>query len=397
VLDAEADFTSLLNEPHLAVAVSGGSDSTALLLLMRDWAKTHGKSLTALTFDHQLRERSGTEAQWVADLCRQIGVPHQVIKWLGEKPVTGLQARARQARYDALTGFCSKLGIKALVTGHTLDDQAETVVMRSKRTQSAKSLAGIWPEMVWKGIRVVRPLLRCRRAELRSYLVERGQNWIDDPSNANMLFERVRVRAALPEADVYALAGLAETARQTVVSETEAAEKWIARHVTFSTTGYFTLDRSGCSKVTFDVLSSALFLLIFRVSGQRPKTVAQQHAVVRWFLQRGVGRRTICGVAIVKQVRSILIGREPGRIATAVLTVPASGELTWDNRFVIRAPAGSVVQAALAVTGRPRVRGVPGFVCDALPAVTTLDGVNLFPVVGETGPVSAHLLVLTGK
>ncbi len=165
--DCEKLFAALRDERHIAVAVSGGSDSMALLRLAEQWAH-HRIKISVLTVDHGLRSEAAAEAVKVAEWCALLGLEHHILRWEGAKPKTGLQAKARAARYDLLSAWCKTNGVTYLLTGHTMDDQAETVLMRQQRTDTAESLAGIWETAVWDGVNVFRPLLGQSRADLRA-------------------------------------------------------------------------------------------------------------------------------------------------------------------------------------------------------------------------------------
>lgn len=189
----------------VAVAISGGSDSTALLFLLQDYFKSVASAtrIIAITIDHRLRTESGREVHEVSTLCARNGIEHVTGVWSGAKPKTGVQAAARNARYALLNKDAARAGAALVLTGHTYDDQLETVAMRMARDGSSDNagLAGIAPctlafndlhdgDPIW----FARPLLKVRRAALRDYLQGRGIGWIDDPSNANEKYERVAVR-----------------------------------------------------------------------------------------------------------------------------------------------------------------------------------------------------------
>jgi tRNA(Ile)-lysidine synthase len=184
----------------LGIAVSGGSDSLALLHLADDWARSRGRSVAAFTFDHRLRDASAVEAARVAGICGDLRIPHETLQW--KAPVKG-QSAARRARHVGLAEALKAHGGNTLLTGHTADDQFETFLMRARQGSAWYGLAGmqavslspVWPE--GEGVRLVRPLLGQRRSDLRQMLKSRGQDWVDDPSNDNPAYERVRVRHLL--------------------------------------------------------------------------------------------------------------------------------------------------------------------------------------------------------
>ena len=148
----------------MALAVSGGSDSVALMHLAKSWADANHPDLklSILTVDHGLRPESAGEAEQVGEWAGAMGLSHHVLAWGGPKPETGLQARAREARYGLMAQWCRDNDAGLLLTAHTLDDQAETVLMRLERSLSPGSLAGIAAEGSWDGLRLLRPLRRPR-------------------------------------------------------------------------------------------------------------------------------------------------------------------------------------------------------------------------------------------
>jgi tRNA(Ile)-lysidine synthase len=198
------DFEGLKS---VIVAVSGGSDSLALLhLLIAFGAGRPGfPQIVAVTIDHRLRPESAGEARYVAELCEDAGVPHRILNWSGAKPSTGISAKARDARYSLLCAAARDAGTNVIFTGHTLDDQIETFVMRSARTGEGGSERGLASmaatTLLDREIWLVRPLLETSREALRNYLRAKAIGWCDDPSNDDPNYERVRIRKALKDDD----------------------------------------------------------------------------------------------------------------------------------------------------------------------------------------------------
>lgn len=180
----------------LGVAVSGGPDSLALLLLA---AAARPGTVEAATVDHRLRREGASEAKMVAAICARLGVPHSVlvVDWPAD-PTSNLQARAREARYRLLAEWAGARNLPAVATAHHADDQAETLIMRLERGAGIRGLGGIRP---WRAldsdVAVIRPLLGWRRSQLADIVAEAGLVGVDDPSNRDDRFDRTRVRGRL--------------------------------------------------------------------------------------------------------------------------------------------------------------------------------------------------------
>ncbi|MDA5094002.1 tRNA lysidine(34) synthetase TilS [Aliiroseovarius sp. KMU-50] len=222
---------------HIGVAVSGGSDSTALLILCRDWALAENIQLTAFTVDHGLRPEAAGEARQVEALCQTLGVSHLTLQWTGWNGQGNVQDAARQARYRLLAEAAKTARCDAVALGHTKDDQAETFLMRLARGSGVDGLSAMRDDWQAEGMRWLRPLLNTRREELRSLLRERGVSWSEDPSNADPRFERVKMRQAMQDLgalglDVNRLAGTADamsTARDALAHLAHEAAQKICR------------------------------------------------------------------------------------------------------------------------------------------------------------------------
>jgi len=179
----------------LGVALSGGGDSMALLHLAHGWAA--GRRLMAATVDHGLREGSAHEAALAGEAAQRLGVPHAVLHWKHDEIRGNLMAAAREARLALLSEWALRNGLSAVLLGHTQDDQAETLLMRLGRGAGVDGLSGMAEARRSDGMLWLRPLLGIQRQALRDWLVERRITWVEDPSNDNPDFERVRVRKAM--------------------------------------------------------------------------------------------------------------------------------------------------------------------------------------------------------
>jgi len=220
-----ADLDALVSHhARLGVAVSGGPDSLALLLLA---AAVRPGQVEAATIDHRFRPESRSEAEMVARVCERLDVRHAILaaRW-SELPESAIQERARKERYLLLGYWAEERGLDAIVTAHHAEDQAETVLMRLARGAGVRGLAGIRPRSVSPGahVRLVRPLLEWRRSELDQICIAAGVSPVADPSNQDERFERVRVRRSLAALDWLDAGAVAQSAA--ILADADAALDW---------------------------------------------------------------------------------------------------------------------------------------------------------------------------
>ncbi len=213
----------LADETRIALAVSGGADSMAMLLLA---SAAFPGFVVAATVDHGLRPEAADEAAMVARVCAQLGVPHATLT--PAEPITGssLQSQARAARYAALFGWMRQVDAFLLLTAHHADDQAETLLMRLNRASGVAGLSGIRP-VRFDTRPVFRPLLGWRRAELRALVAASGAPWIDDPSNTDPHHDRTRFRDLLASQSLLDPVALARSAEY-IAQSNDALEALVA-------------------------------------------------------------------------------------------------------------------------------------------------------------------------
>ena len=182
------------NGLKVAVALSGGSDSLALTILLQQILTKADNRLIAITIDHQLRAESSQEALKVKSLLSNYNIEHHIIPWLGPKPSGNLQEKARLVRYQLLTDYCQQNNITYLATGHQQNDQAENFIIRAEHGSGVYGLSGITKLTEFNQIQIIRPLLNFSKDELQTFLKKQNIEWIEDPSNQNERFTRVKVR-----------------------------------------------------------------------------------------------------------------------------------------------------------------------------------------------------------
>lgn len=195
--DAEHCLALIAGKRSL-LAVSGGADSMALMRLAAGWARQHGELLHAAVVDHGLRAGSAGEAAFVKEEAARLSLPCKVLRWEGNKPETGLQDAARNARYALLVDHARVVGADAIVTAHTLDDQAETMMIRLAAGSGVAGMAGMQARTVTHGMTHFRPFLGLGKDRLVATCRAHDWRWIEDPSNRNEAFTRVRWRALMP-------------------------------------------------------------------------------------------------------------------------------------------------------------------------------------------------------
>jgi tRNA(Ile)-lysidine synthase len=236
--DAKRLFADWRGVPAIILAVSGGPDSIALMWLAARWrrALARGPRLIAVTVDHGLRPEAAREARDVKRLARTLDLPHRTMRWTGAKPKTGLPAAARSARYRLLAQAARANGATHILTAHTRDDQAETLLMRLVRGSGIAGLAAMARQSERDGVLLARPFLQIAKSQLIATLDKAKIGFAEDPTNHDTNFTRPRIRAVMPVlaaegGDVRNLARLASRlARANAAVEVlaDGAERYLA-------------------------------------------------------------------------------------------------------------------------------------------------------------------------
>lgn len=327
---AEALSRRVSRGEMLVVAVSGGPDSTALLLALTELRETFAWRLTAAHFDHGWRDDSAADARWVADLCQRLDVPLVIRRW-GESdpddplPPTGREEHARRWRRRLLTEIAREVGAAWVVLAHTADDQAETVLHRLLRGSGVRGLAGMAPAApLAEGIQILRPLLSVRRPEIEQWLTSRGQTWLHDVTNLDTRYTRNRIRHVLlpllrrefnPDVDA-ALCRLARQCRELVEERAAAAAVQLAAALLEATPTLVRLDVPPLAALPPATRREAFRLLWRRQRWpEGAMTFRHWHALAHWAdAARGDGTAAFPGAIQVTRAGSLLRLAVGGRV-----------------------------------------------------------------------------------
>jgi tRNA(Ile)-lysidine synthase len=379
------DRRLLDNHPRpVAVALSGGGDSVALLRMASDWARAHGRRLLALTIDHGLNPDSAAWTHACAGHAARTGAAFRALTWDGPKPATGLPAAARAARHGLLAQAAREAGARVILIGHTADDVAEARTMRATGSSTPEpvewSPSPSWPE--GRGLFIARPLLSLRREALRDWLGAQDEDWIDDPANADPRFARARAR----------LAPLTVEAPPPVAAVADQAAR-----VTGDADEGFGLSRQ--SAATPRLLSIAL---LCAGGGERPP---ERERLRRAAARIGAGEDFTAALAgaRIEAGRDVRIFREAGearRSAPAPLILEPGQAAVWDGRYEIEGRDRGEVRMLAGLAARlpedqkrrlaafaPAARkALPALVADgavSCPLLVAMAGVTIRPLARE--------------
>ncbi|WP_052657581.1 tRNA lysidine(34) synthetase TilS [Thalassospira sp. HJ] len=347
-------FAPFETAPELLVGVSGGADSMALALLAHDWCHARGGQAIAVTVDHGLRKAAADEARWVAAELARYGIKHITKVWQGAKPTGALQEKARQARYQIFDDLMQETGIFHLLVAHHGGDQRETIAMRRDRGATPLGQAGMSARRFLRHGRLLRPLLGVAKADIIATLTARQQPWIEDPSNRDEKFERVRVRNAL--ADEPAL----EVDPQKDAAARHSLEciigRLLAEGVILHTNGVAILNADVllADDVDRDAALHALGQVVRTVGGASyiPARDKLDGALDR-LRSDNTARISLGGCVLHGRKGGICVYREFGRMAKDPVALDTespsrSGVVTFDNRFEWQADdAGLGAQSGL--------------------------------------------------
>jgi len=341
-----ANFGPFESTPEIAVGVSGGADSLLLALLLQKWVLKKNGKLTALIVNHNLRSESITEIKSLKGWLRKRKINYKVFHWLGEKPKTGIQEIARSIRLKMLTDWCLQKGIIHLCLAHNLNDQAETFLIRLSRGSAVYGLSAMAPISVYKHARLLRPFLFIEKKRIILTLKKMKQNWIEDPSNKNTNFQRVRIRNIISLLDKEGIDNnrLSETSKnlgRAKAAILENVSSLAAESVSIYPEGYVILDRRKFLKAPEEIRLRLLSHILMCVSGKEfpPRLKNLERLNQRLCLSKSSISSTLhgCQIEFLKKLtpnNKITFFREMASIQDKKILLNGK-PYVWDNRFQV--------------------------------------------------------------
>lgn len=340
----DALFAAVAGEPAIALAVSGGADSLALLVLAQRWAARlpGAPRIVVYSVDHGLRPEASGEVAMVLEAAAELGLPARGLVWTGAKPGAGVQEAARIARYRLMGAAMAEDGATVLLTAHHRRDQAETVLMRMAHGSGIEGLKGMTAMAEIEGVRVHRPLLGVDPAALHAVVVAAGFTPAEDPSNADPHYERVRWRQIMPQLaalglDAGALAQLAERMAEADAAIAQMADGCFAEIVRLDGFGAAQIEPAPFVGLSPAISTRLLGRVLNIVGGrQKPRALGQVERLRQAIAEASLAKATtVLGCVIRSKGEAISVAREPGRSMPPDAPLPTHGALVWDQRFRI--------------------------------------------------------------
>ena len=393
---ARLAFVPFNTPTTFGLAVSGGSDSLAMLHIFAQVAAEMACKVQAITIDHGLRAEAADEAAYVGRICAGLGVAHSTVKWEHEEIFGNLMDQARCARYALIADWARNQGIGHVAVAHTRDDQAETVLMGLARAAGIDGLCGMRSAWREEGVAFTRPFLEVSRADLQSYLLRKGVVWVEDPSNTDGRYQRIKARRALVALAPVGITaeGLARVASNLDVARTALAKytAQIARDLVTECAGGLQIKREQFSFQSFEVKRRLLIAAMRWISGAAYAPRAEAVGNVQEAILNGKDS-TLSGCRFRVKADHIAITREPRAVATTNGPI----DQLWDNRW--RVTGADAPDLSLRALGALGLRGCKnwrdtGISRDALlvsPAVWRGDALISAPLAGFNPEWSASI------
>ena len=345
-----SEFSSILSKyflfedkPHIAISVSGGADSLALLILMKNWIIKNDGKLTIIHFNHSLRKESLKEAKYVERISENFNLACKVLKWKKINFNSSLMQSARTARYSKIIDFCEKEQIISLMTAHHFDDCLETYLMRKERKFTTLGLNSIPRINIQKNLQILRPFIGIKKKRLIQTCINQNIKWINDPSNENERFERVRLRKSISKLKIGRLKSLEKELTDNLkknIKMEKNLSNFFVKNLIFFDYGKFSI----CKNILLDESKSFQIEIIKKIlvtcSG---KIYPPRYMTVDLLLEKIKNHKkfkfTIHSCVVDVAYNVINFYREYKRIIEFIpdkILLKKNESILWDNRFIIK-------------------------------------------------------------
>lgn len=334
-------YKSILENKKIVIAVSGGIDSLALLLIANNWAKNNNSTVIGITINHGLRLEAEKEAVYVSNICKKFDIEHHILTWEGEKPESNIEAIARENRYRLIKEFCDKSGIEYVLVAHHLQDQAETFFIRLFRGSGIDGLSSMEPTVNLYGLNIVRPFLYAKKSDLKEYLESKNIKWVEDPSNSDEKYLRNKIRNFLNSFEnkdeiLTRINSAIEKINITKKIIDDEIEKIEAKTVFFSPFGSCSINKNMLLKQNEEIILKILAKISMKISGNIYKPRLEKLKRLLENIRENEGLKyTFYGCIFEKFDQNLLmVYREYNSIDKDKKLV-YNNKVIWDNRFQI--------------------------------------------------------------
>ena len=343
---SEDEFNSVINSnftfeknPHVGLSISGGPDSMALLLLIKEWIRRKSGKITVFHFDHKMRKNSSKEAKWLKECVSNLGIKFYLLKWKRDEELALSMKNAREARYEKILELSKKLKVIHLMTAHHSNDNLETYYMRKKRNSSTLGLSSIPKILIKENLQIIRPLLSFSKERLINTCNFFNVKWIEDSSNLNMQYERPRVRKELGDKTPRQLTKIKKEFNK-IKKSNEIMEKKIRNfflnYLIFFEYGVFQIDKNKflkCSKeIQIEILKKILTTSSGKIFPPRESSIIN---LIKSIQFNDYLRYTLHSCLLEIKSNTISVYRETANIREVKKIIPKGKPYLWDNRFFL--------------------------------------------------------------
>ena len=343
---SQAEFTLLVDSnfifetsPHIGLSISGGADSMALLMLVKDWIRSKSGQITVFHFDHKIRKKSSKEAVWLKDYISKLGIKFHLLTWDRDEKLKLNMENARNARYERILDVCKKLKIIHLMTAHHFNDNLETYYMRKKRNSSSLGLSSIPKILIKENLQIIRPLLGISKARLISTCNFFNVKWIEDSSNHNEEYERPRVRTELSKKTPIQLTKLEKEFKKRKNHNEKVENKirdFFINNLNFFEYGVFQINKNNFLESSKELRIEILKKVLTTASGKifPPREMSVKY-LIELIQSNRCFKHTLHNCLLKINSEKILIFREISSIKEEKKIIPKGKSYMWDNRFFL--------------------------------------------------------------